>query len=66
MRIALAILLSSILSGCAYVSSAIPTSKNATGEAWYSKDKFFLFFYLGTDIYYCPSEDEPCIKAKVE
>ncbi|MBN1612563.1 MAG: hypothetical protein JW940_38390 [Polyangiaceae bacterium] len=51
-------------SGCAYVSSANPGMSTATGEAWYTKDTYFIF-YLGTDVYYCPKGGGVCYMAEV-
>jgi hypothetical protein len=52
-------------SACAYVTSAQPGLSVATGEAWYTKDKVFLIFFLGTDIYYCPKDSNgTCFKAQ--
>ena len=52
--------------GCAFVTSANSGMSSATGEAWYTKDKFFLVFPLGTDVYYCPSAGSACYKAKIQ
>lgn len=57
--------LSSLAGGCAFVSSSTPGLTTATGESWYTKDKWFLFFPLGTDIYYCPGGDQKCYRAQI-
>jgi hypothetical protein len=49
--------------GCGAVSSAAPSSTDVTGEAWYTKDKWFLLIPLGTDVYYCPKGGGTCYKA---
>lgn len=54
------------VSGCAYVTSANPGLTVATGESWYTKDKFFLFIPLGTDIYYCPETGKTCYVADIQ
>lgn len=52
-------------SGCAFVTSTQPGVSVATGESWYTKDKVFLLFFLGTDIYYCPKDSNgTCFKAQ--
>lgn len=51
---------------CSFVSSAIPTTTDSVGEAWYTRDRYLLFIYLGTDIYFCPSESDTCYKADIE
>ena len=65
-KILFAVLFASSLAGCSYVTSAIPSSDNVTGGAWYTKAKFFLIFPTGTDIYYCPPGGERCIEAEIQ
>ena len=52
--------------GCSFVSSAQPGLTTATGEAWYTKDKYFLFIPLGSDIYYCPANTGQCFEASIQ
>jgi hypothetical protein len=60
---AAAVVLGLASSGCSYVTSANPGLTVAGGDAWYTKDNYFIF-YLGTDIYYCPKGGETCYLAK--
>jgi hypothetical protein len=66
--IALFLVVASIAgSGCAYVTSDSPGFTIATGESWYTKNKFILFIPIGTDIYYCPvGQPGTCYLAKVK
>jgi hypothetical protein len=41
--------------GCAYVTSAGPSSSSVTGEAWYTEATGFLGMYWGSKIFYCPA-----------
>lgn len=59
-------LLALVGSSCSVVSSANPGLSTATGEAWYTKDKFFLIFHLGSEVYYCPTSAKKCFLAKME
>lgn len=61
------LLLSSALTGCVSVSSAMPGLTSTTGEAWYSKDVTFFGLSLSSDIFYC-SQETPgrCIKASFQ
>lgn len=53
------------LSGCANVTSGMPGSTAATGEAWYSKDTGIGGLIFSSKIYWC-SKDSPdkCQKAE--
>jgi hypothetical protein len=57
------------LSGCASVSSGVPTTANVTGEAWYVKTTRFLALPVATHIYFCPKPmgkgPAKCIEALV-
>jgi hypothetical protein len=53
-----------LASGCGFVTSSVPGLNVATGEAWYTKDKYFLIFPLGTDVYYCKQDAKTCYKAQ--
>ena len=54
------------VTGCgSYITSAQPGSTVATGEAWYTRDNYFIF-YLGTDIYYCPAGSATCYQAEMK
>ncbi len=41
--------------GCAYVTSAGPSSTAVTGEAWYTEATGFFGLYWGSKIFYCPA-----------
>lgn len=42
-------------SGCAYVTSAMPSTQTVTGEAWYTEATGFFGMYWGSKVYYCPA-----------
>jgi hypothetical protein len=42
-------------SGCAYVTSSMPSSTAVTGEAWYTEATGFFNFFWGSKIFYCPA-----------
>ncbi len=41
--------------GCAYVTSSMPSATAVTGEAWYSEATGFFGMYWGSKIFYCPA-----------
>jgi hypothetical protein len=41
--------------GCAYVTSAMPSSTSVTGEAWYTEATGFFGLFWGSKIFYCPA-----------
>ena len=41
--------------GCAYVTSAMPSATNVTGEAWYTESTGFFGMFWGSKVYYCPA-----------
>ncbi len=53
------------VSGCSFVSSHTPSSTSVTGEAWYTRQKFVLFFPIGTDVYYCQEGKAVCQEAEI-
>jgi hypothetical protein len=42
-------------SGCAAVTSSMPSSTAVTGEAWYTEATGFFGMYWSSKIYYCPA-----------
>jgi hypothetical protein len=56
-------------SGCAIVTSGLPTTGSVNGDTWYTKDKYYLFRLLTveSDVYWCP-KDAPtkCVKAELK
>ncbi len=48
-----------LLPGCSFVTSAQGGNSTMTGEAWYARTGFFG----GTKIYYCPAGVNFCYKA---
>jgi hypothetical protein len=44
----------SLSTGCATVSSSMPSITNATGEAWYTEATGFLGITWGSKVWYCP------------
>jgi hypothetical protein len=53
------------LSGCSVITTAMPSRTDVTGEAWYTKTRWFIFPY-SEEIYYCNGEKGECIQAEVE
>ena len=65
----LGILFSVLLGGCAFITpplggGAQASSNVATGEAWYVKNNFFLFFLLSSEVYYCDGKGT-CREAQI-
>ena len=56
------------LAGCSVVGSAQGGLTPATGEAWYTKDKYIPFIGLTYDssVYYCKKDSDQCQKAEYE
>jgi hypothetical protein len=56
------------LAGCTAVTSAQGGLTPATGEAWYTKDKYIPFVGLVYDssVYYCKKDSDQCQKAEYE
>jgi hypothetical protein len=56
------------LAGCTAVTSAQGGLTPATGEAWYTKDKYIPFVGLVYDssVYYCKKDSDKCQKAEYE
>lgn len=56
------------LGGCTAVTSAQGGLTPATGEAWYTKDKYIPFLNLVYDssVYYCKKDSDSCQKAEYE
>ena len=56
-------------SGCAAITSGMPTETNVTGEAWYVKTVSFISLPVSTHIYFCPKPQgkapAKCIEALV-
>jgi len=54
------------LTGCSYVGSAQGGLTPATGEAWYTKDKYIPILQLTYDssVYYCKKDSDQCQKAE--
>jgi hypothetical protein len=42
-------------SGCAYVTSSMPSATNVTGEAWYTEATGFFGMFWGSKVFYCPA-----------
>jgi hypothetical protein len=42
-------------SGCAYVTSSMPSTSTVTGEAWYTEATGFFGMYWGSRVFYCPA-----------
>jgi hypothetical protein len=57
------------LSGCASVTSGLPTESNVSGEAWYVKTVSFIALPVATHIYFCPKAQgkgpAKCVEAQV-
>jgi hypothetical protein len=51
--------ISVLLPGCSFVTSAQGGDSALTGEAWYARTSFFG----GTKIFYCPADQNICYKA---
>lgn len=56
---ALVAVVSVLLPGCSFVTSAQGGDPTLTGEAWYARTGFFG----GTKIFYCPAGQNVCYKA---
>lgn len=54
----------SLLSGCSFITSGQPSSTAVTGEAWYTKTRFFIIPYAN-QIYYCDGKSNVCKEAEV-
>ncbi len=61
--------LASVASGCAYATSAMPTTPTVTGEAWYTEGTGFFGWFWGSRVFYCPAATSPgpstCTEAKL-
>ena len=58
------------LSGCALImpplgGGAQMSSNDSTGEAWYVKNRYFLFFMLSSNVYHCDGKGT-CKEADME
>lgn len=42
-------------SGCAYVTSSMPSTTSVTGEAWYTEATGFFGLFWGSKVFYCPA-----------
>jgi hypothetical protein len=42
-------------SGCAYVTSSMPSTTQVTGEAWYTEATGFFGLFWGSKVFYCPA-----------
>jgi len=59
-----------LLGGCSVIAplrplaggGTLPVLSDSTGEAWYVKNQYFLFFVTSSDIYYCDGKGT-CRKA---
>jgi hypothetical protein len=58
-RVLFALLAASTLaagsSGCAYVTSSMPSTTQVTGEAWYTEATGFFGLFWGSKVFYCPA-----------
>jgi hypothetical protein len=56
------------LTACTSVASAQGGLTPATGEAWYTKDKYvpFIFLVYDSSVYYCKKDSDKCQKAEYE
>jgi hypothetical protein len=56
------------LAGCTSVGSAQGGLTPATGEAWYTKDKYipFIFLVYDSQTFYCKKDSDQCQKAEYE
>jgi hypothetical protein len=55
-------------SGCAIVTSSMPSSTSVTGEAWYTEAIGFIGITWGSKVWYCPppsSGPQLCKEAKM-
>ncbi|EYF03894.1 hypothetical protein [Chondromyces apiculatus] len=48
-----------MLSGCSFITSGQPSTPTVTGEAWYTKTRFFIIPYAN-EIYYCDGQSNVC------
>ena len=53
----------SLLSGCSFIGSSQPSLTAATGEAWYTKTRYFFIFPYSQEIYYCDGKADVCKEA---